>query len=110
VLVLLAAAVPLAGGLARPPGRAAVLVVRAGDVETRLEARRDADLPVDGPQGRTLVRLRGGAAWIAAAPCRNQLCRRQGRLTAAGRSLVCVPNRVVVRFEGTGDGVDAIAR
>jgi hypothetical protein len=97
-----------AGGSRVPGG---VLVVRCGDApELRLDARRDGDFDLHGPQGETLLRLRGGEAWIAAAPCRNQLCRRMGRISRPGRALVCLPNRVLVRFVGAAPDVDGITR
>jgi hypothetical protein len=110
--VLLVGAVPLSRLAARtPPARAARLEVRAGDgAPQQLDPRRDADLHLDGPLGPTRLRVRDGAAWIDSAPCRNQLCRRQGRIARPGRSLVCIPNRIVVRFVGAEAEVDAISR
>ena len=81
-----------------------------GQTERRLDARRDFDLELRGPLGPTLLRVRHGEAWIATAPCRNHLCQRLGRISRPGRSLVCIPNRIVLRFVGRGSEVDAITR
>ena len=112
VLGLLAACVPVSHRLGAPSDAAHVLLVRGDSGGERvLDARRDADVEVQGPLGRTLVRLRGGEAWIESAPCRNRLCQRMGRVRGPGRSLVCVPNRVLVRFaSGPGSEVDTITR
>jgi len=112
VFGLLAAAVPASHRLGAAPDPSHVLLVRGDSGRERvLDARRDADVEVLGPLGRTLVRVRGGAAWIEQAPCPNRLCQRMGRLRGPGRSLVCVPNRVLVRFAaGAGPDVDTITR
>ena len=93
------------------PGGAAVVLVRAADGRERLfDAGQDGDVEIPGPLGATRLRFQGGAVRIAGAPCPRRLCQRLGRLRGPGRSLVCVPNRVVVRFAGHGADVDAVTR
>jgi hypothetical protein len=112
VLVLLVAAIPLAARW--PPGGAAGAVLRlqspaeAREVDPKIEARYE----LRGPVGVTSVRVAGGEAWIERSDCRNRLCVRMGRLRGPGRALVCMPNRVVVRFAAAAaPGVpDAITR
>lgn len=112
VLVLLALTIPVSQRWTRGDGAAVRLVVRDAHGERRFDATRDLDLQVRGPLGDTHVRVADGEAWIVAAPCRKQLCRRMGRLRGPGRSLVCIPNRVVVRFEGATGAAqpDAVTR
>ena len=116
-LVLLVALVGAAAGSAhRAPATAAtkqVLVLRAAGAEQRVDAGVDRDYTLAGPLGTTIVRVARGEAWVERAPCPNQLCVRMGRLHAPGRALVCMPNRILVRFEGAagaGAGVDAVTR
>ena len=95
------------------PGGVARLAIRRGTEPVRyIDPGRDTTLTVAGPLGPTLVRIEGREAWIVTSPCRNQICVRMGRLRAAGGALVCLPNRVMVRFEGRNgaSGVDAITR
>lgn len=103
---------PLAWRVAVPradPGR--FLVVRtAGSAERLLDAGQDAEVVLEGPLGPTRLCVQDGAAWIASSPCPNQLCRRMGRLRRPGRVLVCLPNRVLVRFVAAGRDVDAVTR
>jgi hypothetical protein len=111
LLLALVAAIPLAHRAAGGTAGAALLQVQCdGQPERDLDPRRDADVVVRGPVGETTVRLRGGVAWIESAPCRNQLCRRMGRIDRPGRALVCLPNRVLVRFAGRAPDLDAISR
>ena len=42
------------------------------------------------------------------ASCPNHLCIRQGWISLEGQSIVCLPNKVVVRIEGSGNGPDFV--
>ena len=57
--------------------------------------------------------IEDGAARMEDADCPDQICVRQGKIRAQGETIICLPNRVVVRITGTGepDGeeVDAVA-
>lgn len=54
----------------------------------------------------TLVIERDGA-YIEHADCPTQDCVRTGKITRAGESIVCLPNRVIVTLEG-GAAFDAV--
>lgn len=114
ILVGLAIAVPFSGRLAGQTGAPAPwLEIDVAGQHRRADARIDQTLELRGPLGIARLRVESGAAWIESAPCPGQVCRRMGPLRGPGRSLVCVPNRISVRFaapeESAGD-VDAISR
>ena len=114
ILVGLAIAVPFSGRLAGHTGTPAPwLEIDVAGKHRRADARVDQTLELHGPLGVTRLRVESGAAWIESAPCAGQVCRQMGHLHGPGRSLVCVPNRISVRFaaaEGGADDVDAISR
>jgi hypothetical protein len=113
LLVLLLAAVPLARSAGKAPAGVTRITVRsAQSPDLFLDPGRDTTLAVAGPLGATQVQVHAREVWIAASPCRNQLCVRMGRVRAPGRALVCLPNRVLVRFAGNArtPAVDAITR
>lgn len=71
----------------------------------------DRTVTVEGPQGKSIVEIRGKMVRISDSPCPNKLCVRQG-WTASG-AIVCVPNRVVVTISGYVNdhgGIDAVTR
>lgn len=108
-LVLLA--IPLSWRAGRVTRLASRLVFVEADGQRRtLDADKDQTVALQGPLGITRLRVESGEVWIESAPCERQLCRRMGRLRGPGRSLVCVPNRIAVRFAAPGEEVDAIAR
>jgi hypothetical protein len=104
--------VPLSRAATTGPGGdgSVVVVETAGGVSQRLDPRRDGDVDLEGPLGITRLRIQGGQAWIVASPCAGQLCRRMGRISGPGRVVACLPNRVLVRFEGGRRDVDGITR
>jgi hypothetical protein len=107
----LVAAVPLSRRATAAGDAGGRIAVQCGDETPRsLDPHRDADLELHGPLGSTRLRIRDGEAWIESSPCRQQLCRRMGRIHGPGRVIACLPNRVLVRFEGAAPGVDGVTR
>jgi hypothetical protein len=112
VLVILALLVAVSHRLTLPRGVAATLVVQSESGTRRIDAGQNVDVQVRGPLGISEVRLQDRTAWIERAPCRNRLCQQMGRVRAPGRSLVCIPNKVIVHFAGGASEAqtDAITR
>ena len=108
---VLAAALPiLAGRPSRATGDLRAVVRAADGSEQVYDLRQDRDLEIPGPVGITLLRIQDGAVWVARAPCTRHLCQRMGHLRRPGRSLVCIPNHLVVRVIGDSADVDAVTR
>lgn len=60
--------------------------------------------------GYTLyVRAENGEIWVEQSDCPTQDCVHTGHIARSGRSIVCVPARVVITLEGGGsDGADLV--
>lgn len=72
---------------------------------------QDGTYRVEGAAGGVTVRVRAGAVSITEASCPDHVCVHTGEVRAPGSLIACVPNGVVVRVEGRGDGgFDAIVR
>jgi len=67
----------------------------------------DSDIPIikDGNIINRAV-IENGTVYMKDASCRNHICLSMGRKKASGESIVCLPNRVVVRIEGESEGDD----
>jgi len=67
-------------------------------------------LTVQGTLGDSTVAVENGKVWMAKSACRDRLCVGMGRIDSTGQSIVCLPNRVVIRItDGAKPGsVDAI--
>jgi hypothetical protein len=90
-----------------PQGAVAIVEVD-GDISCRLDLSVDTQRTVHGPLGETTIQVRRGQVRVTDSPCPHKICVRTGWIDRAGRMIVCVPNRVVVRIEGEGE-VDAVS-
>lgn len=56
------------------------------------------------------VVIKSGAVSMAEASCKNQICVHHAVISKSGQSIVCLPNRIVVRIESDrGEDYDAIS-
>ena len=56
--------------------------------------------------GRNLLVIEDGAAYMKEADCPDRVCVRTGKISRAGESILCLPNRVEVGFVGGDADVD----
>ena len=58
-----------------------------------------------------VVVISGGTVSVTEASCKNQVCVKHGAISRSGESIVCLPNRLVVRIEDgseEGGGYDSV--
>ena len=51
-----------------------------------------------------VVTISGGKVLVSEASCKNQVCVKHSGISLSGESIVCLPNRLLVRIEGGGKG------
>ncbi len=81
-----------------------------GEKLRELSLEENAELVLEGEYTNT-VTVRDGRVAITHSTCPGEDCVHSGWISQAGRSIVCLPNRVEIRLTGgePGDGVDAVA-
>lgn len=69
------------------------------------------EIRIDRNGHENVVAIEDGTVYMKSADCKNQNCVEQGTISQTNESIVCLPNRVVVRIEG-GDSneYDVIAK
>lgn len=77
-----------------------------------------ADIPDDSKPASeqfthyNVVTISGGKVSVSEASCKNQVCVHHGEISQGGESIVCLPNRLVVRIDpgssGEGGGYDSV--
>jgi len=112
-LIVLIAAVGLLTFL-RYSGGGQALTARiyvAGELFESVNLRDNTQLQIQSPLGHNIVEIEDGGARMLLADCRSQDCIRMGLITRPGQVIACLPNRVVIRLEGTvgEDDFDAFA-
>ena len=112
VLVVLITLLLAAGAFAlfqwtRPAARTEAVVLSDGEVIRRAQLPAAAPLTNDIPDKDISVRIEESRVWVEHSDCPDQICVRSGEISAAGQSVVCLPNRVVVKITGVAQ-LDAV--
>mgnify|MGYP000852373945 CR=1 FL=1 len=102
--------------LSYPSSAQQVQVFRDGEVILSFTLNSSAEirtyqLTVDG--GVATLEAKDGAVRLAptsAHYCPERICMQTGWINQPGASIICVPNKLVVRIKTMEDGVDAISR
>ncbi len=68
----------------------------------------DLQVHVPGPLGDTDVIIRDGRVFVSESPCTEKICIATGAISSPGSWIACLPNRVFVKVERSGENeVDA---
>lgn len=69
---------------------------------------RDQDIIIgDRARPDMRIEIRGGAIRVAESDCPKGVCKHVGWVRTPGRSIVCVPNKVLIELRGERKGYDA---
>ena len=85
-----------------------VNVYHEGELIREIPLENDTEFVVEGEYENVVV-VKDGKAAIAESDCPGTDCVHSGWIHDAGRSIVCLPNRVEIRIEGTSE-VDFVVR
>ena len=69
-----------------------------------LSEDRTVEVPAYGNKGSNTVCIADGKVSVTEASCKNQVCVHHGEISRSGESIVCLPNRLVVRIDAGGSG------
>src|SRR5690554_6783059 len=75
--------------------------VRAAGGESIYDLSVDTLATFKGPVGETTVEIKGGQVHIVDSDCRNKVCIAAGWIASPGQWIICLPNNVFVRIEGS---------
>ena len=111
-IVLLA--VLVAAGLASSAflavsGESGARVVIESDkkIFARYSLDENREVVVKSKNGTNTVVIEDGRVYVKDASCSNQVCAEHASISRSGESIVCLPNRLLVKIEGEGgDGPD----
>lgn len=74
---------------------------------------KDQEILITGKAGSNLVHIKNGEAWMEEADCPDGYCMRQGKISRANETIVCLPHKLVVEViagEKTDNTADVIAK
>ena len=107
ILAVLAAALVLllVTGSHKKAGSYAVVMVRNHEI-AKYSLADDGIYAING--GTNTIEIKDGKVRMTEADCPNRLCVRQGWISYAGQSIVCLPNELSVTIAGTEAEADFI--
>ncbi len=86
----------------RHSGGTVIEIVQDGAVLQTIDLSRtaDQDIRIVSPDGTSynIVSVRGGTVKVSEAGCPDQTCVHMGALKSENLPIVCLPNRLIVRF------------
>lgn len=85
-----------------------VHVYQEGELIREISLSADTEFVIEGKY-ENVVTIKDGKAAITESDCPGTDCVHSGWIHEAGRSIVCLPNRVELRIEGTSE-VDFVVR
>ena len=89
-----------------------VIIEKSGELYGKysLFEDKEVDVPCVDSMGTDLhVSIKDGTAKVTESGCANQVCVKHSKISQAVESIICLPNRIVVRIEGKGGGYDAVS-
>ena len=111
-VIIFAALLVICGGLSlffllpsQPAGQ--VEVWSEGKLIAVLDLSEEQEMTVQSAQGTNVVTIRNGAVAVTRADCPDHYCMHRG-FCSGGTEIVCLPNRLVLRFVGEQE-IDGIA-
>ena len=88
-------------------GRAVVQIWQDGELTDQLPLENNTRIEVAGKY-HNVIEIRDGKAAIVESDCPGEDCVHSGWIRTAGRSIICLPNRVELRIVGVDSEVDFV--
>ena len=85
-----------------------VVITCEGELYGTYSLSEDREILLENSGHTNKIIIKDGTVQMAEASCHNQICVRHSAVSRAGETIVCLPNRVVVRIEGEGGDYDAV--
>ena len=67
----------------------------------------EREITLSGEYGDNVILVSNGHIEMKSADCPDKLCVEHGELKSSSSPIVCLPNKVVIKFENSTDGADA---
>lgn len=97
--------------LLRPAPRE-VEIISGGTVLYTLDLskEKDREITVEYEGRKNVIKIEDGDIYMLEAECPDHTCIKTGRLSTAGVPIVCLPNKLMIRYKyGPGGDIDAAA-
>lgn len=87
-----------------------VVIRQNGNPYGTYSLNKDREIHVKNGKQENVVSIQDGSVLMKKSTCKNQVCVDEGKISRAGQSIICLPNRVVVEIQenkGTSKGSES---
>lgn len=84
-------------------GKSDFIIIKTEKGNYRYNLDKDQIHTFTGPVGETVVEIKDNKVHILSSDCHNKTCVESGYIDHGGQTLVCLPNKIVVKIEGNND-------
>lgn len=70
-------------------------------------ATGEREITLSGDLGDNVILVSNGRIEMKSADCPDKICVKHGELKSSSSPIVCLPNKVIIKFENSTDGTDA---
>ena len=108
ILIVAAGLIISFGPLAKKAGGTDVRVTLDGDTYGIYSLAEDRTITIEKDGHTNVIVIEDGTVHMESSTCKNQICVKHGAISKDNETIVCLPNRVVVRIESEGGDYDAV--
>ncbi|MCR4669252.1 MAG: NusG domain II-containing protein [Clostridia bacterium] len=84
------------------------VVTCGGEIYGTYPLSEDREIIIENAGHINKITINDGQVQMTEASCQNQICVKHGAISKDNETIVCLPNRVVVRIESEGGDYDAV--
>ncbi len=106
-VITLAVLLLLVVTLTRKDGARAVVIIN-GEITESFPLGKDTEYDIITENGVNTLVIKDGKASIAYATCPDKICANHRAIAHSGETIVCIPNKVVIRIDADGDAPDTV--
>lgn len=93
----------------KKPGQYVVVEKNQEEIDRYLlSENREIKIDIDENRYNILV-IENNKAYIKDASCPDQICVKHTKISKTGETITCLPNKVVIKIEGTNQEVDVMS-
>ncbi|MDD6920633.1 MAG: NusG domain II-containing protein [Eubacteriales bacterium] len=86
-----------------------VVIYQGEKLFGKYNLNEDKSIDIKKGQSVNKVSIKDGKVQMQYSNCKNQDCIHQGKISDGSKSIVCLPNKIVIKIEGKKDKFDAVS-
>lgn len=100
VIIIFLISLVLSIWLLKPSDNQLVEIVSDGEVlySIDLSKEKDTEFTVEYNGSSNTIQIENGEIWVREAQCPDQTCVQMGKLHSESMPIICLPNRLIIRF------------